>query len=95
MKLKMSEKHQMRLSELLQEIGSTKLDAYAETIRDGQAPRMDENTDKTMRYCFDVFSVLIRGRSGLLDDLYKYLNDDHIYSYLKRRLAVHLEIVNS
>jgi len=91
--MKIKEKHQLRLSELIQNIGSEKREAYAITIRDGEAPRMDENTDKVKRYCLDVFSTIIRGRTGLLNDLYKYMNDDHIYTYLKRALSYEIKII--
>ena len=86
----------MRLSMLInEEIGSEKLEFFARKYRDNDFLRAELTKDKAKRFCFDVFNFVIRTRPGLLDDLYSYLNDDHIYSYLKNRLSYELSIVNS
>jgi len=49
----------------------------------GQFHKSDKVTDLQKRFCFDVFS-LTNLPSEFMNELYNYLNDDHIYSALKK-----------
>ena len=53
-----------------------------EEYRQGLYPRADKTKDVQRRFCFD----LLHGAglsSFVCDNLYQYLNDDHIYTALK------------
>ena len=54
-----------------------------EEYRSGNFPRAEGVQDLQKRFCFDLFRA-----SGLVawtcDNLYSYLNDEHIYTALKK-----------
>jgi hypothetical protein len=53
-----------------------------EEYRQGLYPRADKTKDVQRRFCFDL--LYGAGLSSFVcDNLYQYLNDDHIYTALK------------
>jgi hypothetical protein len=94
MKLKLKEEHQLRLSKLLKAFGVEKLNSYAHKYQANEFVRSEKCKDKKMRFCFDMFSIIIYGQSELLHEIYKYANDENIYSFLKRELQPQISIIN-
>jgi len=56
-----------------------------EIYQHGQFPRADKTKDLQRRFCFDLLSAA-NISAWVSDNLYKYLNDDHIYTALKKML---------
>lgn len=54
-----------------------------ERYRAGDFPRADKVKDLQRRFCFDLLYASVPA-SWVCSELYPYLNDDHIYTALKR-----------
>ena len=54
-----------------------------EEYRRGDFPRADKVQDLQKRFCFDLFYGASLARWAC-DNLYSYLNDEHIYTVLKK-----------
>jgi len=69
-----------KLNATLDKVGREKtIEAY----ESGNFPRSEFVKDLQTRFCFDVYHACYRENDGLMDKLYAYLNDDHIYTALK------------
>jgi len=54
-----------------------------EEYKKGNFPRADKVQDLQKRFCFDLFYGASLAR-WTCDNLYSYLNDEHIYTVLKK-----------
>jgi len=55
-----------------------------ELYETGDFPRSESTKDLQMRFCFDIFwAVNLKDNHEFSGELYKYLNDTHIYTALR------------
>lgn len=60
----------------------SKYDRLVEEYETGQFPRSEKVKDLQKRFCFDLLHGAGLNRF-VCNDLYSYMNDDHIYTALK------------
>jgi len=89
--MKIKTEHYYRLCEIFP--NSEVLDKIALRYKQGDFARADKCKDLKMRFCFDIFSMCIRDKPGLLNDLYKYMNDENIYTALKKILGYQIKTI--
>jgi hypothetical protein len=82
--LKMNAGHFHEVRELVEEVLRNNPDAVVR-YESGDFARSDRTKELQKRFCFDVHYVAMnKARDGLRQELYEYLDDDHIYTALKR-----------
>ena len=81
MKMKIKPEHFQHLKTEIEAILS-KYDRLVEEYEAGQFPRSEKVKDLQKRFCFDLLHGAGLDRF-VCDDLYPYMNNDHIYTALK------------
>jgi len=90
--MKIREKHYMRLSEIIaQSLPSERMEKVVSMYKNGEFRNAEKCKDLKLRFCFDIFYHVMREKSDFVSDLYEYLNDDHIYTALKKTLSYELK----
>ena len=87
--MKITEQHLDTLINLISNVKN--LDVAVKRYETRDFPHADRTFDVKMRFCFDVYSYAMRGESDFSHSMYKYMNDDHIYTALKFILKDHIK----
>ena len=80
--MKMTPEHFQILQKLIKKT-INKYPGVKEFYETGQFINSIKTNDLQKRFCFDLFHAAIQN-TQLMQDLYAYLNDEHIYTALKK-----------
>jgi hypothetical protein len=88
--MKITDQHLATLTNLISNVKG--LDDAVKRYEKGDFPRVELTKDVKKRFCFDVHSIaMINAQPDFMSDMYKYMDDDHIYTALKFILKDHIK----